>query len=175
MSSSNAKEIPINSQVADPTIKRQLRVAAYCLVYRRGRSTNYEAQRKYYTDIITANPDWTMVGIFADEGITGASARKRPEFDRMIDQCRENKIDLILTKSVSRFSRSMVDCVTYVRLLRGLGVDIIFEKDNISTLKSDSELLITLQETIARFESKRISSNIRRRNHQAMREGKINF
>lgn len=126
MSSSDAKEIPTDSQVADPAIKRQFRVAAYCLVYRRGRSTNYEAQRKYYTDIITANPDWTMVGIFADEGITSASTRKRPEFDRMIDQCRENKIDLIITRSASRFARSMVDCVTYVRLLRGLGVGIIF-------------------------------------------------
>ena len=101
-------------------IRRQLRVAAYCRVStdEEEQLTSYEAQKNYYTDYIMKNPDWTMAGIFADEGITGTSARKRPEFLRMIKLCKNKKIDIVLTKSISRFARNTVDCLNYIRALK---------------------------------------------------------
>ena len=103
--------------------KRQLRVAAYCSVSTDDEEqlTSYEAQRTYYTDKIMKNPEWTMAGLFADEGITGTSAKKRPEFLRMIRKCRQGKIDMILTKSISRFARNTVDSLHYIRALKELG------------------------------------------------------
>ena len=103
---------PANPKFARASaVRRQLRVAAYCRVSTDSEEqlTSYEAQRTYYTDKIMANPEWTMAGLFADEGITGTSAQKRPEFLRMIRQCRQKKIDLVLTKSISRFARNTVD------------------------------------------------------------------
>ena len=116
-----------------------------------------------------------MAGIFADEGITGTSARKRPEFLRMIRLCRQKKIDLVLTKSISRFARNTVDCLDYVRALRTLGIAVIFEKENINTLESDSEMLITLLGAFAQAESESISANVRWGKRQAMREGKVSI
>lgn len=109
---------------AQQAVQRQLRVAAYCRVSTDDEEqlTSYEAQQTYYTDKIMGNKDWTMAGIFADEGITGTSARKRPEFLKMIRQCKRKKIDIILTKSISRFARNTVDCLNYIRALRELGV-----------------------------------------------------
>lgn len=155
-------------------VKRQLRVAAYYRVSteEEEQQSSYEAQCHYYTDKIMTNPDWTMAGIFADEGITGTSARKRPEFLRMIRLCRQKKIDLVLTKSISRFARNTVDCLDYVRALRTLGIAVIFEKENINTLESDSEMLITLLGAFAQAESESISANVRWGKRQAMREGK---
>lgn len=95
----------------------------------------FTAQKEYYTDKIMSNPEWTMVGIFADEGITGTSAQKRPEFLRMIRLCKQGKNDLILTKSISRFARNTVDCLNYIRELKELGIAVIFEKENINTIK----------------------------------------
>ncbi len=118
------------------------------------------------------NHEWTMAGIFADEGITGTSARKRPEFLKMIRQCRQKKIDVILTKSISRFARNTVDCLHYIRLLKELGIAVIFEKENINTLESDSEILITLLGAFAQSESESISANVRWGKRQAMREEK---
>ena len=116
-----------------------------------------------------------MVGIFADEGITGTSAQKRPEFLRMIRLCKQKKIDIILTKSISRFARNTVDCLKYIRILRELGIAVVFEKENINTLESDSELLITLLGAFAQAESESISANVRWGKRQAMREGKANI
>lgn len=98
---------------------RQLRAAAYCRVSTDSEEqlSSYKNQMTYYTDLIMKNPEWTMAGIFADEGITGTSAKKRPEFLRMIHQCKQKKIDIILVKSISRFARNTVDCLNYVRLL----------------------------------------------------------
>ena len=123
--------------------KRQLRVAAYCRVSTDDEEqlTSYEAQKNYYTDKIMTNKEWTMAGIFADEGITGTSARKRPEFLRMIRQCKQGKIDIVLTKSISRFARNTVDCLNYVRALKELGIAVIFEKENMNTLEIDSEIM----------------------------------
>lgn len=154
--------------------KRQLRVAAYCRVSTDDEEqlTSYEAQKNYYTDKIMTNKEWTMAGIFADEGITGTSARKRPEFLRMIRQCKQGKIDIVLTKSISRFARNTVDCLNYVRALKELGIAVIFEKENMNTLKIDSEILITMLGAFAQSESESISANVRWGIRQAMKEGK---
>lgn len=156
-------------------IQRQLRVAAYCRVStdEEEQLSSYEAQQTYYIDKIMTNRNWTPAGIFADEGITGTSARKRPEFLRMIRQCKQKKIDIILTKSISRFARNTVDCLNYIRALRELGVAVIFEKENINTLESDSEMLITMLGAFAQAESESISANVRWGKRQAMREGKV--
>ena len=156
-------------------VGRQKRVAAYCRVStdEEEQLSSYEAQKTYYTDKIMENPEWTMAGIFADEGITGTSAKKRPEFLRMIRLCKQKKIDIILTKSISRFARNTVDCLNYIRVLRELGVAVMFEKENINTLKADSELLITMMGAFAQAESESISANVRWGIRQAMREGRV--
>ncbi len=168
--------IPANPELARArTVQRQLRVAAYCRVSTDDEEqlTSYEAQKTYYTDKIMSNPDWTMAGIFADEGITGTSAAKRPEFLRMIRQCRQKKIDLVLVKAISRFARNTVDCLTYVRALRELGIAVVFEKENINTLDIDSEMLLTLLGAFAQAESESISGNVKWGVQQAMREGRV--
>ena len=154
--------------------KRQLRVAAYCRVSTDDEEqlTSYEAQRTYYTDKIMKNPEWTMAGLFADEGITGTSAKKRPEFLRMIRKCRRGKIDMILTKSISRFARNTVDSLHYIRALKELGVAVVFEEQNINTLESDSEMIITLLSAFAQSESENMSANVTWGKRQAMREGR---
>ena len=162
--------------VRSKAVQRQLRVAAYCRVSTDDEEqlTSYEAQQTYYTDKIMTNPQWTMAGIFADEGITGTSATKRPEFLRMIRQCRRGKVDLVLVKSISRFARNTVDCLNYIRALRALGIAVIFEKENINTLETDSEMLITMMGAFAQAESESMSANIVWGKRQAMREGKAN-
>ncbi len=153
---------------------RQKKVAAYCRVSteEEEQQSSYEAQCSYYTDKILSNQEWTMAGIFADEGISGTSAKKRPEFLRMIRMCRQGKIDLILTKSISRFARNTVDCLSYIRLLKGMGIGIVFEKENINTLDADTELIITFMGAFAQSESESISKNVSWGKRQAMREGK---
>lgn len=176
MTGTNVIVIPAKSQMSQQ-IKRQLRVAAYCRVSTDDEEqlTSYEAQQTFYTDKIMENPDWTMAGIFADEGITGTSARKRPEFLRMIRQCKQKKIDIVLTKSISRFARNTVDCLHYIRALRELGIAVIFEKEGINTLESDSEMLITILGAFAQAESESISGNVVWGIRQAMREGKVAY
>ena len=117
-------------------VTKQLRVAAYCRVSTKEKeqASSYEAQCEYYTDKIMSNKEWTMAGIFADEGITGTSTKKRTEFLRMIRQCKQKKIDLILTKSIQRFARNTLDCINYTRILRQLGIGVLFEKENINSL-----------------------------------------
>ena len=158
-------------------LQPRLRVAAYCRVSTDDEEqlTSYEAQKVYYTDKIMSNLRWTLEGIYADEGITGTSARKRPEFLRMIRHCRQKKIDLILTKSISRFSRNTVDCLNYIRMLKTMGISIFFEKENINTLESDSELLITLLGAFAQAESESISANVRWGKRRAMQEGRVSI
>ena len=170
--------IPANPELAEKkSIRRQLRVAAYCRVSTDSEEqmTSYEAQKTYYTDKIMQNPQWSMAGIFADEGITGTSAEKRPEFLRMIRLCRKRKIDLVLVKSISRFARNTVDCLHYIRALKEMGIAVIFEKENINTLDSEGEMLITLLGAFAQAESESISQNVRWGIRQAMREGRVSL
>ena len=157
--------IPAKPELAqEAAVKRQLRVAAYCRVSTEDeeQASSYEAQCQYYTDKIMSNKDWTMAGIFADEGISGTSTKKRTEFLRMIRQCRQKKIDLILTKSIQRFARNTLDCINYTRILRQLGIGVLFEKENINSLPPDSEFMITMYGAMAQSESESISGNIRR-------------
>ena len=172
---SNVIMIPANPEFAKASaVRRQLRVAAYCRVSTDSEEqlTSYEAQRTYYTDKIMSNPEWTMAGLFADEGITGTSAQKRPEFLRMICQCRQKKIDLILTKSVSRFARNTVDSLKYVRILKELGIAVFFEEQNINTLDADNEMLLTIHSAFSQAESETMSSRVKWGKREAMREGK---
>ena len=167
--------IPAKPLAERQAMKRQLRVAAYCRVSteEEEQQSSYEAQCTYYTDKIMTNPEWTMAGIFADEGITGTSTKKRDDFNRMIRRCKAKKIDLILTKSISRFARNTLDTINYTRMLRAMGIGVFFEKENINTLDMDSEMLITMLGAFAQAESESISRNVAWGKRQAIREGKV--
>ena len=148
----------------DEIVARKLRVAAYARVSSSSEDqlNSYRVQNQYYSELISGNPDWEMVDIYADEGITGTSTKKRTEFLRMIRQCKQKKIDLILTKSIQRFARNTLDCINYTRILRQLGIGVLFEKENINSLPPDSEFMITMYGAMAQSESESISGNIRR-------------
>lgn len=132
-------------------IEIKKKVAAYCRVStnQEERLSSYENQMRYYTELITRNPDYEMVDIYADEGISGTNTKKRDDFNRMIADCRAGKIDLIITKSISRFARNTLDCLNYVRELKDLGIGIIFEKENINTLDAKGEVLLTILSSLA--------------------------
>jgi len=170
--------IPAKPELAqEAAVKRQLRVAAYCRVSteEEEQASSYEAQCQYYTDKIMSNKEWTMAGIFADEGISGTSTKKRTEFLRMIRQCKQKKIDLILTKSIQRFARNTLDCINYTRILRQLGIGVLFEKENINSLPPDSEFMITMYGAMAQSESESISGNVKWGKKRAMEAGKVSI
>lgn len=130
------------------------RVAAYARVStnRECQQTSYEAQIQYYTRYIEKKPDWIFAGIYADEGVTGTSTQKRVAFLQMIQDAMDGKIDLIVTKSVSRFARNTVDSLSVIRKLKEHGVEIYFEKENIWTFDAKGELLITIMSSLAQEE-----------------------
>lgn len=138
------------------------RVAAYCRVSTDSEEqlNSYEAQKSYYTQKIEESSDWEMAEIYADEGISGTSMKKRTEFKKMITACKRGHIDLIITKSLSRFARNTVDCLDTVRLLKANGIGVYFEKENINTLTESSEFLITLFSGFAQAESESLSKNV---------------
>ena len=167
--------IPAKTQEEIKKAAKRLKVAAYCRVSTddKEQKTSYEAQIQYYTNKINKNPNWQMAGIFADEGITGTQAKKRPEFLKMIRLCRQGKIDVILTKSLSRFARNTVDSLNYIRELRLLGIAVISEKENINTLTTESEMLITIMSCFAQAESESISKNVSWGIHQSFKNGNV--
>lgn len=144
-------------------------MAAYCRVStdQEEQLLSYENQVSYYTNYINDNPLYEYAGTYADEGISATNTKKRDEFNRMIADCRAGKIDMIITKSISRFARNTLDCLNYVRELKELGIGIIFEKENINTLDAKGEVLLTILSSLAQDESRSISENstwgIRRR------------
>lgn len=156
---------------------RPKRVAAYCRVStdKEEQEHSFETQKEMYTEMIMMKPNWQLAGIYADEGITGTIAKKRPDFMRMIGDCRKGKIDIIITKSVSRFSRNNLDCLLYVRELKELGIPIIFEKEGINTLQVSSELLITLFSGLSQAESESISMNVKIGKRQSLKNGNVPF
>lgn len=156
---------------------RRIRVAAYCRVSTKQEEqiNSYEVQKKHYTEKINANPEWQMVGIFADRGITGTSVLKRDEFNKMIKLCKSKKIDMILVKSISRFARNTVDCLHYTRMLKTLGIDVYFEEQGIHSIKPDAEFYISIYGTIAQSESENISANVKWGKLQSAKEGKVVF
>lgn len=138
-------------------------MAAYCRVSTdtEEQLLSYENQLRYYKAYIKNNPEYEFAGIYADEGITATNTKKRDEFNRMIADCRAGKIDRIITKSISRFARNTLDCLNYVRELKALGIGITFEKENIDTLDSKGEVLLTILSSLAQDESRSISENTR--------------
>ncbi|MBM6921704.1 recombinase family protein [Phocea massiliensis] len=156
---------------------RPKRVAAYCRVStdKEEQEHSFETQKEMYTDMIMMKPNWQMAGIYADEGITGTIAKKRPDFMRMIEDCRKGKIDMVITKSVSRFSRNNLDCLQYVRELKERGIPILFEKEGINTLQVSSELLITLFSGLSQAESESISMNVKIGKRQSIKNGNVPF
>lgn len=170
--------IPANLQTAENRNPyQQLRVAAYCRVSteQEEQQNSYQVQISYYTDLINRKKEWTLVKVFADEGISGTQAKKRPEFLKMIRMCKQQKIDLIITKSISRFARNTVDCLEYVRQLKDLGIGVIFEKENLNTLTMTSEFMIALYGSFAQAESESISKNVSWGKQKAYAEGKVSF
>ncbi len=153
------------------------RVAAYCRVSTDSEEqlTSYKAQKAYYTQIISENQDWELAGIYADQGISGTSLKKRKEFNRMITACKRGRIDMILTKSLSRFARNTVDCLETVRMLKAQGIRVIFEKENIDTLTESSEFLITMYSSFAQAESESISKNVTWGKQKSMKSGHVAF
>lgn len=174
----NVTIIPAKVQTAENRDKyHQLRVAAYCRVSteQEEQQNSYQVQIAYYTDLINRKKEWTLAGIFADEGISGTQTKKRTEFNRMIRMCKNKKIDLVITKSISRFARNTVDCLEYVRQLKDLGIGLIFEKESINTLTMTSEFMIALYGSFAQAESKSISKNVSWGKEKAYREGRVTF
>ncbi|MEA5094962.1 MAG: recombinase family protein [Sedimentibacter saalensis] len=143
--------------------QKKLRVAAYCRVSTllEQQEGSYEAQVDYYTEKVNSNPNWKCAGIFADDGKSATQTKKRDDFNAMIDACMAGKVDLVLTKSVSRFARNTVDALQYIRKLKEKNIPVIFEKEGVNTMESGGELLITILSSQAQEESRNISENTR--------------
>ena len=141
--------------------RKKKRVAAYCRVSTEQEEQlgSFENQVEYYTNLIENNPDWVLADLFTDEGISGTGTRKRTGFMKMIRACEEGKVDLVITKSISRFARNTADCLNYSRKLKALGIPIIFEKESINTMEASGELMFTILSSLAQEESRNISEN----------------
>lgn len=155
--------------------KRKRRVAGYARVSTDSdeQFTSYEAQVDYYTQFIKSNPEWEFVEVYTDEGISGVMTKHREGFNRMISDALAGKIDLIVTKSVSRFARNTVDTLTTVRKLKDSGVEVFFQKENIYTLDTKGELLITIMSSLAQEESRSISENVTWGQRKSFSDGKV--
>ena len=153
----------------------RLRVAAYCRVSTDSEEQleSYQSQLQYYKDLITNNPNWEFVGIYADPAVSGTQTKHREGFQRMINDALTGKIDLILTKSISRFARNTLDTLKYVRLLRERGVAIQFEKEGINTLNSQGEMLLAILSALAQAESESISQNVSLGLKMKMKRGEL--
>lgn len=156
---------------------RRKRVAAYARVSTEldSQQNSYEAQIDYYTTYIQNKPEWEFVRVYADEGITGTSYKRRDGFNQMIVDAENGKIDLILTKSISRFARNTVDALTVTRQLKADNIEVFFEKENISSMDAQAELIFTIMSSIAQEESRSISQNVRWGLLRSMEAGKISL
>lgn len=143
--------------------KPKLKVAAYCRVSTDSdeQATSYDAQVEHYTTFIQKNPEWEFAGIYADDGISGTNTKKREDFNRMIEDCNNGKIDMIITKSISRFARNTLDCLRYIRELKDKNIPVFFEKENINTMDSKGEVLLTIMASLAQQESQSLSQNVK--------------
>lgn len=141
----------------------KLRVAAYCRVSTDSdeQATSYETQVEHYTSYIKKNPEWEFAGIFSDDGISGTYTKKREGFNKMIDECMDGKIDMIITKSISRFARNTLDCLKFIRQLKEKNIPVFFEKENINTMDAKGEVLLTIMASLAQQESQSLSQNVR--------------
>ncbi len=170
--------IPADPQLTEKDIRKQhLRVAPYCRVSTSSEEQqgSYQAQIEYYTEKIATQPDWTMVDMFADEGKSATSTKKRKDFLRMIKACEKGKVDLVITKSVSRFCRNTLDGLDYVRKLKRMGVGVLFEKENVNTLYMDNEMILTFMMSQAQAESESMSGNICWGHRKNFKDGKVYY
>ena len=153
----------------------RIRVAAYCRVSTDSEEqlTSYNSQVLHYKNLVESNPEWDLVDIFADEGISGTQTDKRVEFQRMINEAMEGKIDLIITKSISRFARNTLDTLKYVRMLKDNNVAIMFEKENINTLTMNGEMLLVILSSLAQQESESLSANVKMGLKMKMKRGEL--
>lgn len=152
-----------------------LRVAAYVRVSTDNQEQieSYQSQLKHYTELIQNNPEWQMVGVFADEAVTGTKTDKREDFNRMINDCMNGEIDLVIVKSISRFARNTVDTLQYVRALKEKGVAVMFEEESINTLTMDGELLLTILSSVAQQEVMNISEHVKLGLSMKMQRGEM--
>src|SRR5574344_1046567 len=162
----NITVIPARRRVGNTVnkeVKPKLKVAAYCRVSTDSdeQATSYEAQVEHYTAFIKQNSEWEFAGIFADDGISGTNTKKREEFNRMIGECMAGNIDLIVTKSISRFARNTLDCLKYIRQLKEKNIPVFFEKEAINTMDAKGEVLITIMASLAQQESQSLSQNVK--------------
>ncbi|WP_291352817.1 recombinase family protein [Desulfosporosinus sp.] len=150
-------------------------MAAYCRVStsQDEQLQSYEAQVRFYTSYINNHPDYKMAGIYADEGISGTNTKKREQFNKMIEDCKAGKIDMIITKSISRFARNTLDTLNYVRLLKALSIGVIFEKENINTLDGKGEVLLTILSSLAQEESRSTSESCTWGLRRRFEQGKV--
>lgn len=170
--------IPADPQYTQKDIRKQhLRVAPYCRVSTDSdeQLTSYESQIAYYTTKIAENPDWTMVRLYADEGITGTSMKKRKQFLKMIADCEAGKIDLVITKSTTRFARNTLEGIQIVRKLKRLGIGVYFEKENANTLYMDNEMILTFFFSQAQAESESLSKNVSWGHRRNFENGKVYY
>ena len=162
----NVMKIPARPQVGSRTAKKEikkLRVAAYCRVSTdtEEQATSYDAQIQHYREYIISKPEWELVDIYADEGISATNTKKREEFNRMIEDCKLGRIDLVITKSISRFARNTVDCLNYIRELKEMNIPVFFEKESINTMDAKGEVLLTIMASLAQQESESLSKNVK--------------
>ena len=178
---SNMKIIEIPAYLRDGAgqkgTARKLRVAAYCRVSteEEEQQGSFEIQKLYYTEKINSTPEWEVAGIYADDGISGVHTKKRDGFNQMIQDCKKHRIDLILTKSISRFARNTLDSIQYVRMLKQMGIAVVFEKENINTATMNSEMILTVLSAFAQAESESISQNVARGKRMVYKHGKFAF
>ena len=155
--------IPARPETRNRAATRQhrIRLAAYCRVSteQEDQLLSFENQKEYFLDYARRHPEYELVDIYPDRGITGTNTRHREEFHRMIADCKAGKIDMVITKSISRFARNTQDCLKYTRLLKDLGIGVVFEKEGINTLDGFGELLFTILSSLAQDESRSISEN----------------
>ena len=154
---------------------KKLRVAAYCRVSTDSdeQATSYDAQIEHYTEFIGKNPTWEMAGVYADDGISGTDTRHREEFNRMIDDAMAGKIDMIVSKSISRFARNTLDCLRYIRILKDKNIPVFFEKENLNTMNATSEVLLTIMASLAQQESQSLSQNVKLGLQYRYQQGKV--
>lgn len=174
----NVTLIPARRRAGNRIIKEEkpkLRVAAYCRVSTDSdeQAGSYETQVNHYTEYIGRNKEWELAGIYTDDGISGTNTKKREGFNEMIDDCMTGKIDMVITKSISRFARNTIDCLKYVRQLKEKNIAIIFEKENINTLEASGELLLTIMASLAQQESASLSQNVKLGLQFRYQEGKV--
>ena len=170
--------IPADPALSEKNIrKKHLRVAPYCRVStdKEEQLSSYEAQIEYYTEKIKSIPEWTMVRLYADEGKSGTSTKKRKEFLKLIRDCEKGKVDLIICKSVSRFGRNTLDGLDYVRRLKRIGVGVYFEKENVNTLFMDNEMILTFFFSQAQAESESLSGNVKWGHRKNFKDGKVYY